>query len=190
MEALSSLIHEHQFIERLVTALDAYASLVGQGAEVEPADVRGFVRALREFADELHREKEEYVLLPFLVRHGFGWDAPPLSQVCEEHSHERDLIAALDHVGARIERWTAEERRHVAALAASLCVLQRKHHQTENEQLFPAVKARLDAATLQVLDGELERFDRHPEHIERSTAARGRGEALIARYAALASAEA
>ncbi len=188
MEALSSLIREHQFIERLVTALGACASLVGQGAPVDPADIRGFVRALREYADELHREKEEYVLLPFLVRQGFDWEAPPLSQVCEEHSLERDLIAALDHAGARLERWTDEERRHVAALAASLCTLQRRHHQTENEQLFPAVKARLDTAALQLLDGELDRFDRRPAHVERRTAARDMGEDLIARYAALDSA--
>jgi hemerythrin-like domain-containing protein len=184
MEALSSLIREHQFIERLVTALGAYASLVGQGAPVDPADVGGFASTLREYADELHREKEEHVLLPFLVRRGFDWDAPPLSQVCEEHSLERDLIAALDHAGGRIEGWTDEERRHVAALSASLCTLQRQHHQTENEQLFPAVKARLDTAALQLLHAELEHFDGQPAHIERRTAARDRGEDLIARYAA------
>jgi hemerythrin-like domain-containing protein len=185
MEALSSLVREHRFIERLVAALDAYAALVGQGAQVDPADVRGFARTLREYADELHRQKEEHVLLPFLVRQGFDWEAPPLSQVCEEHSFERDLIAALDHAGARIERWTDEERRHVAALAASICTLQRQHHQTENEQLFPAVMARLDRAALQLLQGELERFDGRPAHVERRTAARDRGEDLIARYAAL-----
>src|SRR5690606_28871859 len=110
----------------------------------------------REYVDEMHREKEEHVLLPFLVHHGFDWDAPPLSRVCAEHSLERDLIAARDHAGARIERWTDEERRHVAALARSLCGLQRQHHRTENEQLLPAVNARLDAAALRQLGGELE----------------------------------
>ena len=55
MEALSSLVREHQFIDRLVAALDFYASLVERGADVEPADLRGFTRALREYAKRHRR---------------------------------------------------------------------------------------------------------------------------------------
>jgi hemerythrin-like domain-containing protein len=186
MQALSSLIREHQFIARLVAALDSYTSRVEQGLDVDPADLRSFIRALREYADETHREKEEHVLLPFLVRHGFDWDAPALARVCEEHSMERGLIAALDHAGARLERWTDEERRHVVALARSLCAFQQDHHRTENEGLFPEVCARLGDAALEQLMAELERFDRLPTHVERRNAATDLGNDLIARYAALA----
>jgi hemerythrin-like domain-containing protein len=182
MEALSSLIREHQFIDRLVAALETYASQVSEGADVEPAHVRGFARALRKYADELHREKEEHVLLPFLVRHGFDWEARPLAQVCDEHALERDLIAALDHAGARLERWSDEERRHVTELVRALCALQREHHRTENEQLFPAVKARLDAAAQQQLHDELEHFDQLPAHVGRRAAASALGDELIACY--------
>jgi hemerythrin-like domain-containing protein len=185
MEALASLVREHQFITRLVTALESCAHRVGGGAEVDPADVRGLARALRQYADELHREKEEHVLLPFLARHGFDWDAPLLVQVREEHSRERDLIAALEHAGAGLERWTGEERRHVAAIASSLCELQRRHHQAENAQLFPAIIERLDAQALHGLQGELDRFDQHPLHIARRAAASDLGDELIARYAEL-----
>lgn len=188
MEALTSLIQEHRFISRLVAALDAYATRVREGVDVEPAHVRGFARALREYVDELHREKEEHVLLPFLARHGFDWDAPPLSQVCDEHSLERDLIAALDHAGTRLERWTDEERRHVAGLGRTLCALQHEHHQTENDRLFPAVRARLNAAAQQQLCEELQRFDQRPANAERRAAASEFGEGLIACYAALDSA--
>jgi hemerythrin-like domain-containing protein len=185
MQPLSSLLREHRFIARLADALDSYASLVRQGANVDPADLRGFARTLREYADELHREKEEHVLLPFLVRHGFDWQSPALSLVREEHTHERDLIAAIDHAGARIERWTDESRRNVTALVGSLCALQRKHHQTENERLFPAVTERLDPMALQRLETELERFDYQAGYAERRTAAVDIGEELINRYAAL-----
>jgi hemerythrin-like domain-containing protein len=185
MQALSSLVREHRFIARLVGALESYSSLVRRGADVDPADLLALARALRQYADEMHREKEEYVLLPFLVRHGFDWQSPPLSRVREEHSHERDLIAALEHAGARIERWTDENRLHVTALAGSLCALQRQHHQTENEHLFPAVTARLDPVALGQLEAELERFDRQSAHVERRTVASDIGEDLIVRYAAL-----
>jgi len=182
MEALSSLVREHQFLARLMAALDAYARLVERGIEVDPGDLRGFARTLREFADETHREKEEHVLLPFLVHHGFDWQAPPISQVCDEHSIERDLIGAIDHAGARLERWTDEDRRHVVALVRSLCEFQRRHHHTENEQLFPAVMTRLDLAALGQLREALERFDQGPTHRQRGSAARAIGDALIARY--------
>jgi hemerythrin-like domain-containing protein len=185
MEALSSLVREHQFIARLVTALGSCARRVGRGAGVERADVRGFARALRQYADELHREKEEHVLLPFLVRHGFDWDAPLLAQVRQEHSQERDLIAALEHAGARLERWTDEDRRHVVAVASALCELQRRHHQAENEQLFPAVIERFEAEALHRLQGELDRFDQNPLHVEWRAAARDLGDELIARYVEL-----
>jgi hemerythrin-like domain-containing protein len=185
MDALSSLVREHQFIARLVAAFDSFASLVERGADVEPEDLRNFTHALREYADEMHREKEEHVLLPFLVRHGFDWEAPPLARVYEEHSVERDLIAALDHAGARLERWTDEERRHVTALVRSLCELQRQHHRTENEQLFPDLMGRLDAAALEQLAAELERFDQRQTHIERRKAATELGDGLIVRFAAL-----
>lgn len=188
MQALTSLIREHHFINRLVTALDVCAARVRQGVDVEPGDVRGFARALREYADELHREKEEHVLLPFLARHGFDWEAPPLAQVCAEHSLERDLIAALDHAGMRLERWSDEDRRHVAALVEALCALQQRHHRTENDQLFPAVNARLVPAEREQLLAELERFDQRPAHAERRAAASELGEELMARYAALDSA--
>jgi hemerythrin-like domain-containing protein len=185
MEALSSLVREHRFITRLVSALEAYASRVRDGADVAPADLRDFSQALRVYADELHREKEEHVLLPFLVRHGFDWVASPLVQVCDEHSLERDLIAALDHAGARLERWSDEERRRVAGVIDALCALQREHHRTENEQLFPMVRVRLDEAAQQQLHEELERFDERPTHIARRAVVTDIGETLIGRYSAL-----
>lgn len=188
MEALSSLVREHQFITRLIEALEACSRRVGGGAAVDPADVRNFARVLRQYADELHREKEEHVLLPFLVRQGFDWDAPPLVQVREEHSHERELIAALHHAGARIERWTEDERRHVAAVTSALCELQRRHHQTENDQLFPVIAERLDADARRRLQRELDRFDQIPAHVARRAAACDLAEGLIARYAVLDSA--
>ena len=182
MEALSSLVREHQFLARLVAAFDRYASQVERGIDVDPSDLRGFARTLREFADETHREKEEHVLLPFLVHHGFDWEAPPISQVCDEHSMERDLIAAIDHAGARLARWTDEERRHVVGLVRSLCEFQRRHHNTENEQLFPAVMMRLDLGALEQLREALERYDERPTHRKRGAAARAIGDDLIARY--------
>jgi len=74
----------------------------------------------------------------------------------------------------------------VVGLARSLSALQRQHHHTENDQLFPEVSARLDEAALAELRRELERFDQQPTHRARRAAARDVGDALIARYSPLA----
>jgi hemerythrin-like domain-containing protein len=185
MQALSSLIREHQFITRLVTALESYAYRVKHDLDASPADLAAFARAFSQFADELHHEKEERIMLPFLVRHGFDWNGPPLPLVRAEHRHERDLLEVLSQAGERLTRWSNEERRHVVAIAEALCDLQRKHHRTENEMLFAEMEVRLDFDALRQLQAELDAFDAQPTHAERFAAAVELGEALIARYAAL-----
>lgn len=183
MQALSSLIREHQFITHLVAALESYVRRVKHGLDADPADLVAFARALSQFADELHHEKEERILLPFLARHGFDWNGSPLPLVRAEHRHERDLLEVLIQAGERLTHWSNEERRHVSAIADALCALQRKHHRTENELLFPEASVRLTAEALQQLHAELEAFDAHPSHAGQFAAAVELGEALIARYA-------
>ena len=189
METLSSLVREHQYIKRLVTALNEYSFRVKCASSADPEDLRAFARAFAQFVDEVHHEKEERVLLPFLARHGFDWDAPPLSLVRTEHQHECALIEALTQAGERLMGWTDEERRHVSAVASALCEHQMKHHHTENERLFSEVVARLDAEAARQLQAELEAFDSVPRHSDRGAAARALGETLIARYSVAEQAE-
>ncbi len=185
MQALSSLIREHQFITRLVAALESYSRRVKHGLDAAPVDLLAFARAFTEFADELHHEKEERILLPFLARHGVDWNAPPLTLVRAEHRHERDLLEVLAQAGERLTGWSNEERRHVSAIADSLCELQRKHHRTENELLFAGACSRLDPEALSELGAELDTFDAQPRHAERRASAVELGEALITRYAVI-----
>lgn len=183
MQELASLIREHQFIARLAAALEGYSRRVRDGLDAAPADLRAFATAFTQFADELHHEKEERILLPFLARHGFDWNGPPLRLVRAEHRHERDLLEVLSQAGERLKEWSNEERRHVSAIAGALCDLQRKHHRTENELLFADASSRLDAEAMRQLQAELDAFDAHPSHAERLAASLELGEALIARYA-------
>jgi hemerythrin-like domain-containing protein len=184
MKPLSSLIREHQYIGRLVDALEAYADRVRCGDDADVADLSRFAAAFTQFADELHHEKEERVLLPFLARSGFDWDAPPLSRVRREHRHERYLIEVLAHAGQRLEQWSDEERRHVSATACALCEFQRRHHETENNDLFGAVARHLDDAGKDRLERELEEFDEAPSHRAQRILALELGAELVERYGA------
>jgi hemerythrin-like domain-containing protein len=182
MKPLSSLIREHQFIGRLVDALDGYADRVQRGEDADVADLGRFAAAFTQLADELHHEKEERVLLPFLARSGFDWDAPLLSRVRREHRQERYLIEVLMHAGQRLERWTDEERRHVSATARALCEFQRLHHDTENNDLFGAIARQLDDAAKDRLERELNEFDEVPSHRAQQYSALELVAGLVKRY--------
>jgi hemerythrin-like domain-containing protein len=184
MKPLSSLIREHQYIGRLVDALEAYADQVGRGEDADLADLSRFAAAFTQFADELHHEKEERVLLPFLARSGLDWDAPPLSRVRREHRQERYLIEVLSHAGQRLEQWSDEERRHVSTTARALCEFQRMHHETENNDLFGAVERQLDDAGKDRLEQELDGFDEAPSHRAQRVLALELCAELVARYRA------
>ena len=182
MTALDSLIEEHRFIAHLISALEVYAAQVERGLAADPEDLRQFAEALTELGDNLHHEKEERVLLPFLARHGFDWNAPPLPQIRQEHRHELYLLGVLRQAGERLVGWSSEERRHVASAAVALCEFQRRHHATENEELFPAVLERLSVQAALELGSELAHFDLAPAHRERRAAALTVASGLIERY--------
>lgn len=159
MKALASLIREHQLIARLVGALEGYALRLKEERPVEASDLAAFATVFTELADDIHHEKEESVLLPFLSRHGFDWNTGVLSTVREEHQHERYLTDVLCHLGERPTNWNNEDRRHVAATASALVDFQRRHHHLENTELFPEVITRLSEQGLAQLEAELEKFD-------------------------------
>ncbi|HWO13441.1 MAG TPA: hypothetical protein VNN80_28265 [Polyangiaceae bacterium] len=182
MTVLNSLIEDHRFISRLIGALENYTRHVERGLDADPAHLRGFAAALTELGDHLHHEKEERILLPFLSRHGFDWNAAPLPLIRQEHRHELYLLGVLRQAGERLVEWSPEERRHVVAAAAALCEFQRRHHETENAELFPAAAQRLSPSESLQLDRELEAFDALPAHRERRAAALAPATWLIEQY--------
>ncbi len=183
MNALESLIREHQLIARLAAALEAYARRLGQGTLVDAGDLALFARGFTEFADDIHHDKEENVLLPLLSREGFDWNTGVLAAVNQDHRQERYLIEVLAQLGERPGSWSPEDCRHVVAAATALCDFQRHHHQRENGELFPEVGRRLSGRALDELAAALAAFDADPQHRERRAAAVAVAEQLIARYA-------
>jgi hemerythrin-like domain-containing protein len=182
MQVLSSLIEEHQFISRLVDALERCAEQVLQGAEVDPGDVKRFARVLNQFGDQIHHEKEERIVLPFITRHGFDWNAHPLPLIRQEHRQEQYLVSVLTQAGERLNAWSNEDRRHVAAAAQALCAFQRAHHRTENSELFPMILARIESEVLRTLESELALFDAQPSHQRVRAEATHVGGELIEQY--------
>jgi len=181
MKAVESLIQEHQLIARLADALEAYARETTGSCPPVAADLALFAAAFRDFAECIHHEKEENILLPLLTRRGVRWDDGALPSVRREHRQETYLIEVLRHLGERAASWHTEDRRQVAAAAQALVDFQRKHHALEKLEVFPLIALRLGSDDLDGLQQALGKFDR--EHEAQRAAATERIEALLARYA-------
>lgn len=184
MHPLESLITEHQVITRSSDALIGYAHCLehGDGSEADAGDLRSFASFFREFADELHHEKEENVLLPALARQGFAWNEGVLADVRLEHEHERYLIDVLCQASERAPDWNREDRRRIVCTALALAEFQRAHLKRENEELFPEVTRRLSREALLQLRGELSSFDERPHHRARSSELVELSARLVQRY--------
>lgn len=181
MEAIKSLIVEHQQIGRLVDALEVYARRTKLGQADEAPYLAEFAAVFIELGECLHHEKEEGILLPTLSRHGVRWDEGALPAVRREHRQEAYLVDVLRQAGERAASWSNEDRRHIAAAAQALVEFQRSHHALESTLLFPLVEQRLSAEERAALQGALERFDL--AHAEQREAAFQRLQALVTRYA-------
>jgi hemerythrin-like domain-containing protein/CBS domain-containing protein len=180
---LGSLIREHQLIGALAEALKVFASHVQSGTGTyDRADLGRFARVFRDFADCVHHEKEEVVLMPFLSRHGFDWDHGPLAEVRLEHQEERYLIDVLCQAAAREEIWNHEERRRIVSTARRLAEFQGAHLAKENTGLYRAVTERLDPMQLGQLRAELQSFDERVERYIPYSELTALAACLIARY--------
>jgi hemerythrin-like domain-containing protein len=182
---LSSLIREHEAISRLIDALSGYATWLehAEGDERGATDLAAFARFFREFADEVHHDKEENVLIPILARNGFHWEEGVLAEVRQEHEQERYLVDVLCQASERDSTWSLEERRAIAATVRELAHFQRGHLTLENSELFPEVTRRLSGDVLEQLRLELTRFDSYPRHQALSVELMTIAEGLVRRYA-------
>jgi hemerythrin-like domain-containing protein len=99
MRPTDILLQEHRLIELAVTELEGFALTAEQG--VHPAEDRSWavIQFLREFAEGLHRSKEEHHFFPQLTRHGFGPRAGLVSVMLEEH---REDAACFERVAEAI----------------------------------------------------------------------------------------
>ena len=159
MHALFSLHQDHRLLLELTDALDVFALELTRSAAVGPEAVGAFARAFREFADNIHYEKEEQVLLPCLARHGFDFNGALLEQVRDEHCQDRYLIDVLSQAAQRETEFGWDDRRRLSSTAATLARMQRNLLMKQDIELLPEVTTALAPETLEELNAELSRFD-------------------------------
>ncbi len=90
--ATDILKNEHRIIERMLVVFERELNLLEQGGSVTLDVFKKTLHFFRTFADGCHHRKEEMVLFPKLVEHGFAWDAGPVEVMLLEHDIGRNEL--------------------------------------------------------------------------------------------------
>jgi hemerythrin-like domain-containing protein len=159
MTAVDRLFEEHILILRVTDALEALVARLQSESGDYRAELVRLIGFFREFADLLHHEKEESVLLPALVDAGLRWDDGVVAEVRKDHELERQMLHSLRHCALQSTPWSLMDRQRIIDTGRRYVEFMRHHILLENEQLRPLIMARLDEDAVRQLNEHLDRFD-------------------------------
>jgi hemerythrin-like domain-containing protein len=159
MGAIEKLFDEHRLIGRVTDALEHFTSSIQADCERGRCELMRLITFFREFADLVHHEKEEEMLMPALSQAGVRWDEGIMLQIRKDHEFERYLLQALRHAALQTSEWSAEDCRRVGEISRRFVQFMRGHITREDAELLPIVRARLTGKARDDLNAALQRFD-------------------------------
>jgi hemerythrin-like domain-containing protein len=154
------MMHEHELIVEVLAALQSMAERLETGADIPRADIAGFGRFFRDFADQCHHGKEEDRLFVKMLEAGFPQDRGPIAVMLAEHDAGRQEVRGLNAVGLGVGPLSAEEKARVVVYARQLVPLLYAHIQKENNILYPMAQDAIAAEEFARLDQSCAEFDR------------------------------
>lgn len=162
MDLFTRLEQEHVLIEAVAGALDAFVDSFEESGSVNLHELIRFLTFLRGYADGLHHEREETVLLPTLGLAGFPLESGPLAHVRDQHREEARILLDIAKAACAPEPWGAPQIARIASAARAFTDFERAHIAKEREILFPAARKEL-AGHADALASAVSRFERWRE---------------------------
>jgi len=159
VDPFSRLEREHREMDSLLRVVDRLSIEAERGELVDREDLEGLLTIVRDWGQIGHHEKEEEVLTPLLVAHGFDWYDGPLARMRREHRQERYLVRSLGDLSSQRAQWSAEDRRQFAAVAREYAHFMRHHMRREESELFELARSTLPAEAMAALRTSFEHFD-------------------------------
>lgn len=145
---------EHRLIAAVLGSMERYLDAVERGEGHDRLDLFRFIVFLSDYADDIHHEKEERVLMKGMAKHGFSLLSGPLAHVKEQHERERGLFAALHRIAV-----DGGDLAEAVPAARELVAFERAHMAKENELLYPAARRELGQDDPAPLLAALDRFN-------------------------------
>jgi hemerythrin-like domain-containing protein len=181
MDAIETLMNEHQAIERVLDALVAFVRDVEQKASTEKQELGRFVTFMREFAAVGHHGKEEAILFKAMVEGGFPLEDGPIGVMLAEHDHGRALVSILNERVEQSAPWSDDERRQIRETAGDFSDMLRSHIQKEDGILYPMAVHHLTPEAFERVGEDCVRFD--VSRSESGATHRALGKELMGRHA-------
>lgn len=153
MNAIQTLMDEHQTILRALAALEALASDPTHASE--PVGTwRRLVHFFREYADSLHHGKEEDLLFPAMESAGIP-EQGPTAVMRMEHEEGRALVKRL----AGLAEAESVDQDSFSAPALRYVELLRSHIGKEDHILYPMARRLMSESAMGALDRACEVAD-------------------------------
>jgi hemerythrin-like domain-containing protein len=145
VDLFDRLEEEHALIESVTGALDAFVGSFERFGNVNLHELIRFLTFLRGYADGLHHEREETVLLPTLALAGFPLESGPLAHIRDQHREEGRLVLDIAKAACAPVPWGPPQIVRIATTAHALTDFERSHMAKERELLFPVARKELGA---------------------------------------------
>jgi len=159
LDPFEYLQREHAETETVLRVLDQLAQHSEQCRSVEKDEIHAIVSYLTECGELGHHEKEEAILAPKLIEHGFDWNDGPVAAMRREHRHEHMYLSVLGQLARQRSPWSREDSRRFATDARALSQFLRSHMDHERRDLFDQAARTLPEQTKKALARAFLDFD-------------------------------
>jgi uncharacterized alpha-E superfamily protein/hemerythrin-like domain-containing protein len=183
-DAFSQLEREHREMDKLLGVVDQLSLEAERGDSVDRTDLEALLMIVRDWGQLGHHEKEEDVLTPMLVAHGFDWYDGPLAFMRRQHRQERYLFRCLEDLSSQREQWSSEARRSFASMAREYASFMREHMRREETDLFELARSSLPAEAKAALRTSFQQFDAELKRTTSPTQVREELQRLLHKYGA------
>lgn len=180
LDPFEHLGREHAEVDAVLDVLDQLAAQAERLETVEKAEVHCIVGYLTECGELGHHEKEEAILAPKLIEHGFDWYEGPVAAMRREHRHEHTYLSALGQLARQRSPWSSEDAHRFATDARALGHFLRSHMDHERRDLFEQAARSLPEQTKKALAQAFIDFDARQQ--KELAPARDRMAALVHKY--------
>lgn len=146
LEPIRILREEHDNILKGLEVLEACCEKLKAGVELSPATMEGLIEFFRLYADKTHHGKEEDLLFPAMIQHGFSREVGPIHCMLSDHEHNRALTREMIEAAAEYRRGNKDAGLCFALAGEQYVSALREHIQKENLVLFVMADNTLPAA--------------------------------------------
>jgi len=136
MEPIRILREEHDNILVGLETLEACARKLRDNEPVPSGILEGLIEFFRLYADKTHHGKEEDLLFPAMIEHGFSREVGPVHCMLADHENNRALTRQMIQAASEYRSGDREAGQRFAAAAERYVSVLREHIQKENQVLF------------------------------------------------------